>query len=61
MTQPYLLNRDDLEKLTGYKRAKKQCAWLDKQRITYSRDRSGYPVVLADEVNRHFERLERAA
>jgi hypothetical protein len=59
MTEQYLLNRDDLRQLTGYKRAGKQRTWLQEKRIPFVEDHRGFPVVRAADVNAHYERMDR--
>jgi len=43
---PGFLTEADIEFLTGYKLPSKQCEHLDKLRVPYHVDRSGYPRVL---------------
>jgi len=52
----YLLNKKDLQLLTGYKQAAKQKQWLTKNQIPWTEDKAGQPVVRAADVNAHFER-----
>ena len=57
--ESYLLNKTDLNLLTGYKQAARQKSWLTQKSIPWTEDKGGQPVVRATDVNAHFERQER--
>ena len=55
----YLLNKKDLQLLTGYKQSARQKSWLTEKFIPWTEDKNGQPVVRAADVNNHFEQQDR--
>lgn len=46
-----VLTDEAIQKLTGYKQAKKQCEWLARAGIWFGQDRNGRPRTTWDHVN----------
>lgn len=46
-----ILSQNDIEKITGYRQPKRQCATLAQRRIPYTEDKNGRPVLTWTVIN----------
>jgi hypothetical protein len=49
----------ELQELTGYRRPKDRCRWLDRWHIPYYQDRNGRPIVLRNDLGQTPHSLSR--